>query len=167
MSNRSAALGIALALAMAVPNASVLGQNAGNFSATVGLASGTPVELSGFAMSFGSRDDEAWYVQLIIPGGASSILIFYAGVRPPIGEHPIVDLMANDFKPPPGKVIATGNVDPQLFVVSGFHSLGGTMIVTESSASSVEGTFQYEAREASTGQVVTVEGTFTTKNQES
>ena len=57
--------------------------------------------------------------------------------------------------------------DEQLFVVAGFHSVQGTLVVTASSPESVEGTFAFSAREAGEGgRMVNVNGTFTSLNQD-
>lgn len=165
---------VGLGLTMAAPAGSTLAQalscnhpsGVGCFEVTVTSGTGGPAQVAGFAKSFGSNADQAWYVQLIEPGGASSIMLLYSGAGlPPTAEHAVADFMANDAEPPPGEFVATGALDPQSFMVSGFHSVGGTLVITASSSSWVEGTFNYRAREASTGQVVTVDGRFKAMNE--
>lgn len=138
----------------------------GCFEATVTGPSGTPAQMTGFAKSFGSNADQAWYTQLIGPGGTSSMMILFNGAgRPPTGRHPIADFIASDASPPSGEFIGTGTVSPPVSGISGFSSIRGTLEVTASSAGWVEGTFQFQARETSTGQVVTVDGRFKAQNE--
>jgi len=141
-------------------------QDTGEFEASVTGYTDTAVQLNGFARSFSDPVRNGWYVQLIIPGGASSILILFLGSDlPPTGEHRIVDFIASDAEPPPGQFVATGNLDPQLFILSGFHSVSGTIVVTASSEDSVEASFNFQARE-SDGGMVQVSGAFDSHNTE-
>ena len=138
----------------------------GCFEVTLAGGTGGSARVTGFAKSFGSDADRAWYVQLVEPGGASSFMLMYAGAGlPPTGEHIIVDFVANDAEPPAGMLVATGSVGPRPFVVSGFHSIGGTLFITSSTPRWVEGTFNFRAREATSGQAITVDGRFKAMNE--
>jgi len=156
---------VASVLAAVLPGLAA-GQDAGEFDARVNLGGVSPVELGGFAWSEGNEAEQGWFVQMVTPGGGSSIVLLYAGAgRPPTGEYPIVDLVANDFEPPAGKFIATGSVDPQHLVLTGFHSKEGTILITSSTPGSVGGSFEFRASGAQDGSHVTVEGTFRTANK--
>lgn len=163
----------AMLLLAAAPSGTALGQAlecegpapVGCFEATVS-AEGASEELSGFAKSFGSSADAMWYVQLIVPGGASGMMMTLQGEPlPPPGEFVIDNFEANDGKPPAGKFVATGNADLQGSAVKGFQSVAGTVVITASSSSWVEGTFEYEGRDPRSGGTVTVEGRFKASHQ--
>lgn len=154
------------ALVLAGTAGAASGQQAGSSDVTITPASGGPVQFQGFAQSMGSTSHRQWSVQLIHPGGASSVLMFYNGdTRPPTGEYEMVDFVANDAQPPVGKFVATGSLAGDLPLL-GFQSLEGTVVITASSATSIEGTFEYTARDSQNGSTVTVSGTFTSRNQE-
>jgi len=166
MSRKSLRGGVAIAFALALGcGAPATGQMFGSYDATVTLSTGTPVQISGYAKSFEMRPVQKWHAMLMTPGGGSSLQVAYSGARPPIGEHDIVDWEGAGGDPPTGKFIITGNVDPQLLILTGFHSIKGKIVVTASTAASVEGTFHYTARGAQNGQVITVDGSFTTINE--
>lgn len=166
--SRSTAVWILAASAVFIaPVAPAAAQDAGHFEARVNLAGASALALSGFAWSETNPAEGGWFAQLLTPGGGSSIVLLFAGDgRPPTGEYPIVDLVANEFEPPDGQFVATGSVDPQLFALTGFHSRGGTIVITASSRDAVEGTFEFQANGSQDGKAVTVEGTFTTRNKE-
>lgn len=137
----------------------------GCFEATVS-AEGSSAELSGFASSFGSGADAVWYAQLTVPGGGYGMMLTMQGEPlPPPGEFVIDDFMANGAEPPTGRFLATGNADLQGSTVKGFQSVEGTIVITASSSSWVEGTFQYEGRDPESGGTVTVEGRFKANHQ--
>lgn len=163
-------LAVGLAMAMIGTAGSPSGapaQQAGSFKATVTAPGQDGVQLTGFAPSFGSDAKRGWYVQLVTPGGGSTILLLYAGAGlPPTGEHQIVDFIGNDATPPPGKFVATGNVDPAVAAVIGLSSIGGTITITRSTPTVVEGRFEYRARLAGASQAVVVEGEFESNNTE-
>ncbi len=141
-------------------------QDAGEFTATIGGGDEEGTEISGFAKSFRSAEKKFWYVQLIVPGGASTIMLMYSGAaQPSVGEHDIVDWLANDAEPPEGKLVATGSVDPQLFAVTGFSSISGKLDVTEASEDAVKASFEFSARDGS-GATVRVSGSFTSSDEE-
>jgi hypothetical protein len=141
-------------------------QRAGSFTANIVVGTSAPVQITGFAPSFSSESLGGWYAQMTTPGGASTILLLYGGAAlPPVGRHQIADFVGSGAEPPRGRFVATGNLDPQLLVVSGFQSVTGTVDITASSLDAVEGTFTYRARQTADGKAVTVEGTFTTANK--
>ena len=141
-------------------------QDAGEFTATISDGDRDGGEISGFATSFRSAEKKFWYVQLIVPGGSSTIMLMYSGAaQPPVGEHEIVDWLANDAEPPEGKLVATGSVDPQVFILSGFSSISGKLDVTDVSDVAVEATFDFSAR-GSGGGVVQVTGSFNSADKE-
>ncbi|MBT8461548.1 MAG: hypothetical protein KJO44_03425, partial [Gemmatimonadetes bacterium] len=84
---------------------------------------------------------------------------------PPPGEFAIDDFMANNAEPPDGRFLATGSADLQGSTVKGFQSVEGTVVITASSSSWVEGTFRYEGRDPESGGIVTVEGRFKASHQ--
>ena len=132
---------------------------------TGGAAS--PGRITGFAKSFGSDAQAMWYTQLVEPGGASTIMLMYSGAGlPPVGDHQIADFVASGAEAPPGAFVASGSVDPQTFMVSGFHSVAGTLVIASSTPKWVEGTFSFGARESASGQMVTVDGRFKAMNEE-
>ncbi|MGE0555005.1 MAG: hypothetical protein AB7R55_16360 [Gemmatimonadales bacterium] len=164
MTRLAAGLAVAV-IGTAVAPRGAPAQQAGNFTATVTASGQDGVRLAGFALSFGSDAKRAWYVQLVTPGGGSTIMLLYAGAGlPPTGEHRIVDFIGNDATPPPGKFVATGNVDPAVAAVVGLSSIGGTITITRSTPSVVEGRFEYRARLADVSQAVVVEGEFESNN---
>lgn len=177
MTNRSglARTSAVLGLMLAVHSGAALGQAlecegpapAGCFEATVSADDGT-AQMSGFATAFGSTDAKGagWAVQFIVPGGASGMMLIMRGEKlPPPGEFPIDDFMANDADPPEGSFIASGNADLQGSGVKGFQSVEGTVVITASSSSWVQGSFQYQGRDPESGATVAVEGRFKAKQQ--
>ena len=134
-------------------------QETGSFEATVEI-DGTPHTLTGFCVSSGQGS--GWYTQMVTPGGGSTIMLVHTGGNPPAtGEYPIADFVQRDANPRNGEFLATGSVDPQLFIVSGFTSLSGLVVITASSATSVSGTFSCTARAAvEGGGSASVRGTF-------
>lgn len=138
-----------------------VGQETGSFEATVSLGSDTQVALTGYCVSSGAPG--GWSAQMVTPGGGSTILLLYAGSSPPTtGEYEIKDFVGTDAQPPEGAFLATGSTDEQLFVISGFHSVAGTVVITASSDEGVTGTFSFSARETGGSErPATVNGTFT------
>jgi hypothetical protein len=142
-------------------------QQAGDFTMTVTAPTGAPAQLTGFAPSFSSDRMGQWYVQLVTPGGQSSLMLLYAGAgRPATGTYRIVDVIANDGKAPAGEFVALGNVDPAVLSVQGLGSLDGTITITSSSSTSVAGTFTYRAGVAGRATGVTITGQFRSRNKE-
>lgn len=140
-------------------------QRTGTFTATVRVGTAQPVQISGFAPSFSSESQNGWYTQMVTEGGASGIMLLFGGALPPVGEHPMDDFAASDATPAVGRFVATGNIDPQLLIVSGFQSVTGTVRITSSTLDAVAGTFTYQARQTQSGQSVTIDGSFTTANR--
>lgn len=138
----------------------------GCFEFTVSTPAGVTTQVSGFANAFGSQADGMWYTQLVEPGGAATLMILFNGAAtPPIEEYPMADWVRSDATPPSGQFVATGSIDRSVLAVSGLHSVNGTVLITGSSPTEVEGTFTYRAHHATTGEFVTVQGRFKTKNQ--
>ena len=160
MTIRIAQLSILASLVTCMAGGAVA-QETGSFEATVALGSDAPVSLSGFCIS--AEGEGGWYAQMVTPGGDSTIMLLYAGGGPPqTGEYEIQDFVGNDAQPPEGAFIATGSTDEQRFVISGFHSVSGTLLITASSGQGVVGTFSFSARETGGSErSATVNGTFT------
>lgn len=159
MSMRTVRAGILAALVTCTAGG-VFAQDTGSFEATVVLGSEAPVTLTGYCTS--SAAPGGWYAHMLTPGGGSTIMLLYAGAAPPpTGEYEIEDFVGRDAEPLDGEFLATGSTDEQLFVISGFHSVSGTLVVTASGDQGVAGTFSFSARETGgRGRLATVEGTF-------
>ena len=167
-------LASALGLMLAVPSATALAQSlecdgpapVGCYEATVTGPSGETAQMSGFAQSFGSHAEDAWQARLMTPGGESGITLMHGGAGlPSTGEYLIEDFGAHAGKPPAGGFLAMGTAYLDASAASGFQSVTGTVVITASSSSWVEGTFTCEGRDPQSGATVTVEGRFKAKHQ--
>jgi len=146
------------ALALTPPAAEA---QSGSFEAAVQVGSNAEVVLTGYCISSGK--DDQWYTQMVTPGGGSTILMIFSGGNPPnTGEYPVADFIERDAEPRDGEFIASGSTGEQKLIISGFHSVTGKVLITSSSAASVEGTFSFSARVGQPGgEPVRVSGTFT------
>lgn len=138
----------------------------GPFTATVSGAVST--QFSGDATSMG-RVADAWNAALQSPSGEGTILLGNdtAG-RPAPGTYRIADMEEHGGSPPAGQftaLVAMAGADMATPV--GFGSVDGTLIIDASSPTAVTGSFNFLAVDAADStRTVTVDGTFTTANEE-
>jgi len=125
-------------------------------------------QFSGDATSMG-RVADAWNAALQSPSGEGTILFGndIAG-RPTRGTYTIVDMEEHGGSPPAGQYTAlVALAGGGLTTPVGFGSVNGTLIIEASSPTEVTGSFNFLAVDAADStRTVTVNGTFTTANEE-
>jgi len=154
-----------LVLVASVPPAPARAQDVGDFTAD--FRGAKVAQLSGWAKSWGSEEEQGWYVQLWMPDGTTILLLYSGGVRPPEGTYKVADFIASDATPPAGGFIATVSTPTDILGASGFNSTKGTVMITKSTRDEVEGTFSFEARKtvSPTG-MAELDGSFRSTNEE-
>ena len=138
---------------------------AGQFTADLsGLVN---TRLTGFATSSGAASS-GWTLTLITPGGEHNISMAFEGVaRPDPGDYALVDITRSLVgAAPTPHIVAAVQLGPALLSNAGFNSLTGTLSVTTSTASSVEGTLTLSTFHTDRPQeVLEVTGTFRSTNR--
>lgn len=169
---RASALGLALAAALVTSTVAcdttsspVTPPSAGSqFAATI---SGTvTAQLNGQAESLGTTSGTpAWNIQMTTGNSTEGIIFTVEGMgRPGPGTYVIASALQHGGNAPNQEFTAVlGLANP----FDSFGSLTGTLRITDSSASSVSGTFTFTAQDATNaGRNVTVNGSFTANNRD-
>jgi hypothetical protein len=134
---------------------------------TADLSGAVTAQLSGLAGSQG-RPGVTWTLTLITPGGENNIMMFREGAgRPEPGTYPLFDYVTSIGGAPAGHLVAGMQLGAAVMPGSvGFDTVRGTLVVTESSATLVVGTFTIVASlSRDPGSTVHVDGTFTSDNK--
>lgn len=138
----------------------------GEFEAVI---SGAEVlELCGFATSSEGPEGKGWSLQLVTPGGGSTVmLITEASGRPPRGTYEIVDFQGTDGAPPAGAFVGLIGLDVDALGATGFSSVSGSLTITSSSPDEVAGEFRFTAREGpESATLIEVTGSFVAGNDD-
>jgi hypothetical protein len=135
----------------------------GEFQAKVSGAA--TASLKGFAPSTG-RPGVGWTLQMETPGAGNVIMIVREGAgRPDPGTYTLVDAATRLRSPAAGHLVASVLLHDSILPGPGFDTVRGTLTVTDSSDTSVHGTFTITARNSkSPSHGVTVTGSFKSRN---
>lgn len=134
------------------------GQRA-SFAATI--AGSTAQSLTGSATSYSKgASNPGWALQLLTDDNQAITIASESGTRPVPGTYTIIDDMSFTGATPDGQYIGSATLGPDAYL-----TVSGTLVISESSASQVRGSFTFTARHMSGGgDQISVEGTFTSSN---
>lgn len=133
------------------------GQEA-SFAATI--AGSEVLSLSGSAVSWSKgASSPGWALQLVTDDNQTITIASDSGTRPTPGTYTIIDDMSFTGPTPDGRYIAAATIGGEAY-----SAMSGTLVISDSSASQVRGSFTFAGKLFGGDDQISVDGTFTASN---